>query len=110
MKIILNGRKFATVSGIAFDDSVIVRAATTTMGEVTLDVSTTEPTLTGGLLYAERELAAKGHRIAAIKSIRERTGMGLKDSKDLVDREVPHTIDNSTVTNYVRSMGYRVSQ
>jgi ribosomal L7/L12-like protein len=84
MKIIVNGRKFATITGsIDFTEAVAVKA-TTDMGEVTLDVSTVAP-LDGGLTFAERELARFGHRLAAVKSVRERTGMGLKDSKNLVD-------------------------
>jgi len=33
-----------------------------------------------------RKLAASGQKIEAIKLIRERTGLGLKEAKDLVDR------------------------
>jgi ribosomal protein L7/L12 len=33
-----------------------------------------------------QELVAKGQKIQAIKLIREQTGMGLKEAKDLVDR------------------------
>ena len=33
-----------------------------------------------------QKLVAKGQKIQAIKLIRERTGMGLKEAKDLVDR------------------------
>jgi hypothetical protein len=38
---------------------------------------------------AERECARVGKRIVAIKSIRQRLGIGLKDAKDLIDQEVP---------------------
>ena len=33
-----------------------------------------------------RQLAAKGQKSEAIKLIRERAGLGLKEAKDLVDR------------------------
>lgn len=33
-----------------------------------------------------RELAARGKTIAAIKRLRERTGMGLKQAKETIDR------------------------
>lgn len=36
-----------------------------------------------------RKLAADGQRIAAIKLLRERTGLGLKEAKDLLDQTVP---------------------
>ena len=36
-----------------------------------------------------RALAVGGNRIAAIKRLREHTGHGLKDAKDLLDRAVP---------------------
>lgn len=39
--------------------------------------------------YAEVMLAEKGHRIQAIKSYRDRTGLGLKESKDAIDAAVP---------------------
>lgn len=41
------------------------------------------------LTASERECAIRGQRIVAIKSVRERTGFGLRDAKELVDREVP---------------------
>lgn len=33
-----------------------------------------------------RRLAAEGQKIQAIKELREETGLGLKDAKDIVDR------------------------
>lgn len=41
------------------------------------------------LTEAERMLASHS-RIKAIKSVRNRLGLGLKEAKDLVEREVPH--------------------
>ena len=41
------------------------------------------------LTASERECAIRGQRIVAIKSVRERTGFGLRDAKELVDKEVP---------------------
>jgi hypothetical protein len=38
---------------------------------------------------AERNCLERGHRIVAIKSIRERTGFGLKEAKELADKLVP---------------------
>jgi hypothetical protein len=38
---------------------------------------------------SERDCALRGNRIIAIKSIRERTGWGLRDAKQLLDAEVP---------------------
>jgi ribosomal protein L7/L12 len=35
--------------------------------------------------YAARTLTAQGNKIAAIKLVREQTGMGLKEAKDYVD-------------------------
>jgi ribosomal protein L7/L12 len=40
------------------------------------------------MLQVERDLAEHS-RIRAIKSVRARLGLGLKEAKDLVDREVP---------------------
>lgn len=37
------------------------------------------------LAYAEKMLCALGKKIPAIKSVRERTNLGLKEAKDLVD-------------------------
>jgi ribosomal protein L7/L12 len=37
------------------------------------------------LTYAEQELTRAGRLISAIKSVRSRLGLGLKDAKDLVD-------------------------
>jgi ribosomal protein L7/L12 len=36
--------------------------------------------------YAERELINQGKRIHAIKSYRERTGLGLKESYDIIKK------------------------
>jgi ribosomal protein L7/L12 len=36
---------------------------------------------------AVRAALAEGNKILAIKLVRERTGLGLKESKDLVERE-----------------------
>jgi len=36
-----------------------------------------------------RRLAERGNRIHAIKVLREQTGLGLKDAKDLLDRVMP---------------------
>ena len=36
-----------------------------------------------------RQLAEAGNRIHAIKMLREQTGLGLKEAKDLLDRAVP---------------------
>lgn len=45
-------------------------------------------TVAVSLIDVERELA-KHNRIQAIKSVCGRLGLGLKEAKDLVDREVP---------------------
>lgn len=54
------------------------------------------PVPTPGVLYdgeritaAERFAAGLGHRITAIKSIRQRTNLGLHEAKALLDAEVP---------------------
>lgn len=41
------------------------------------------------LTSKEKELASNGQRIAAIKEVRARTGFGLKEAKDLVDKFYP---------------------
>ena len=41
------------------------------------------------LLYSEQELCRLGKRIQAIKSVRGRLGLGLKEAKELVDRLCP---------------------
>ncbi len=43
-----------------------------------------------------RALALEGRRIDAIKLLREKTGWGLKESKDWVDAAVPPTSGSST--------------
>lgn len=43
------------------------------------------------LTEAERELASL-QKIKAIKCVRQRLGIGLKDAKDLVDREAPQRL------------------
>ena len=47
------------------------------------------PVLPGGLPADVRATAAAGNRIGAIKLLREHTGLGLKEAKDLLDRELP---------------------
>jgi hypothetical protein len=41
------------------------------------------------LTAAEHFAARKGDRICAIKSVRQRTGLGLREAKQIVDEEVP---------------------
>lgn len=47
------------------------------------------PAPPGGLPADVRAAASAGDRIGAIKLLRQRTGLGLKEAKDLLDREVP---------------------
>lgn len=42
-----------------------------------------------GLLAQEIETLKAGNKIEAIKMVRERTGLGLRDAKDLVDKAFP---------------------
>lgn len=44
-----------------------------------------------GLTANEHKLCAEGRKINAIKEVRARTGLGLADSKDLVEKFYPHT-------------------
>ena len=48
-----------------------------------------ETILTRNMTAQEHELARSGSKIAAIKAVRQRTGLGLKDAKDLVDIAYP---------------------
>lgn len=43
----------------------------------------------GGVSAEVRQLAARGDKIHAIKVLREQTGLGLKECKDVVDRLGP---------------------
>jgi len=43
------------------------------------------------LTLAEHQLMKMGHKIEAIKSVRSRTKLGLKESKDLVEKFYPIT-------------------
>ena len=47
--------------------------------------SSDEKRMTNG----EKELCAHGERIKAIKSVRNRLGVGLKEAKDIVDVDYP---------------------
>jgi len=42
------------------------------------------------LTYNERLLAERGDRIPAIKSVKQRLNLGLKEAKDLVNEQVPY--------------------
>lgn len=41
------------------------------------------------LTAMEKQMCAVGERIKCVKSIRERLGVGLKEAKDIMDREYP---------------------
>lgn len=47
------------------------------------------PVRSGELPADVRAAASAGDRIGAIKLLREHTGLGLKEAKDLLDRELP---------------------
>lgn len=49
-------------------------------------VSTEQPV---NVTASERDCALRGNRIVAIKSIRERTGWGLREAKQLLDNQCP---------------------
>lgn len=51
--------------------------------------SAPSPILPGGLPADVRAAATAGNRIGAIKLLRQHTGLGLKEAKDLLDREAP---------------------
>lgn len=59
--------------------------ATVIAMKLAVAASTVSPPVTV-LLYDEKVMAANGNSIGAIKSVRARSGLGLKDAKDLVDR------------------------
>jgi hypothetical protein len=52
-------------------------------------MSAPEPTPPPELPEDVRALAAQGHTIQAVKRLRERTGLGLKEARELVDTVPP---------------------
>lgn len=51
--------------------------------------------LVGGLTFAERELVSLDKKIHAIKCIRQRRGIGLKEAKDMVDAYVASLVSSA---------------
>jgi len=47
---------------------------------------TSAPTLIAGISAQEKQLIMEGKKIQAIKACRERTGQGLKDAKELIEK------------------------
>lgn len=43
----------------------------------------------GGMTKEEHDYVKAGNRIAAVKSVRERCGLGLREAKDIVDKNYP---------------------
>jgi ribosomal protein L7/L12 len=49
-------------------------------------IKATAPKVDYGMTENEKDLALNGHKIPAIRDVRQRTGLGLKEAKDRVDK------------------------
>jgi hypothetical protein len=83
--ILVNGMKFgvADPSSIDIPEGVVVKKLDFGIDQV--EVSLLAPNMFA-LTSDEKALLTKGLKIQAIKSVRERLGLGLYESKQIVDR------------------------
>lgn len=72
------------------DESTREHIAKALQNLVTGLVTQCVPDPTSALTPEEERLVVAGEKIAAIKLVRQRTGMGLKDAKDLVEQAIAY--------------------
>lgn len=72
----------AALSALSLEDLSAIKAALDAEIQAKLhDLDTT-----GGLTPEERQRVVDGDKLSCVKLIRERTGLGLRDAKDYMDR------------------------
>lgn len=91
---------------VIVEDVGIYRRTHDDAGNVLPGVIYTEPGLLGGLNREERRLVTE-NIINAIKAVRNRTGLGLKESKDLVENFIlQYPESNPKHADYLQRRGW----
>lgn len=72
----------AALSALELEDLSMIRTAL----DAEIHAKLHELDATGALTPEERQLGVKGDKIGCVKLIRLRTGLGLRDAKDYMDR------------------------
>lgn len=93
--LLVQGRKIDAIKLLKERSGIPLEAAKTavdameklgTLGTATLSITTNTTTLSQQDAAEIQRLIRQGKKIEAIKLIRDRTGLGLKEAKDLTDR------------------------
>ena len=93
--LLIQGRKIEAIKLLKERSGIPLEAAKTavdameklgTLGTATLSITTNTTTLSQQDAAEIQRLIRQGKKIEAIKLIRDRTGLGLKEAKDLTDR------------------------
>lgn len=93
--LLVQGRKIDAIKLLKERSGIPLEAAKTavdameklgTLGTATLSITTNATTLSQQDAAEIQRLIRQGKKIEAIKLIRDRTGLGLKEAKDLTDR------------------------
>lgn len=93
--LLVQGRKMEAIKLLKERSGIPLEAAKTaveaieklgTLGTATLSITTNTTTLSQQDTAEIQRLIRQGEKIAAIKLIRDRTGLGLKEAKDVADQ------------------------
>jgi len=93
--LLIQGRKIEAIKLLKEGSGIPLEAAKTavdameklgTLGTTTLSITTNTTTLSQQDSAEIQRLIRQGEKIEAIKLIRDRTGLGLKEAKDVADR------------------------
>jgi hypothetical protein len=92
IRVIRKGTEIFAAGGndtsLAFPAGTVLDSIELLNGDVRVILAEKKP-VDLGVSYVERELFAAGKKIQAIKCYRERTGLGLKESKDAIEAACP---------------------